>query len=172
MYYLIKGSIIYNNSTLQQQYESNKGVVDMLIGKEEVLMNVLWDYGKPMTSMDIIEAAPAGAWEEKNDKNVHRIIRQLLKKNMIKVCGQVQSGTQYARLFKPTISREVYTVNQMSSYDSDSMVRIAIGLTKAAKKKSDNKEGVSKEVIAELEKMVKEFKESNEDDNENDNGKT
>ena len=141
-------------------------LVEKLVGKEEVFMKVLWSGKKPMTSMDIIAAAPAGTWEEKNDKNVHRIIRQLLKKDMIKVCGQVLSGTQYARLFKPTITREEYTVSQMSDFDGDSMIKIAIGLTKTAKKKAGDKEAVSKEAIEELENMIQQFLENSEAGNE------
>lgn len=134
----------------------------MLIGKEAVFMDILWDCRKPMTSMGILEAAPAGAWENKNDKNIHRIIRQLLKKNMIKICGQMQSGTQYARLFEPTVTREEYIVNLMSSYDVDSLIKIAIGLIKAAMKKVD-REKVSNELIEELEEAVRRLRKKNED---------
>jgi len=140
----------------------------MLLGKEEVFMNVLWDGGKPMSSMDILEAAPVGEWEEKNDKNIHRIIRQLLKKDMIEVCGQVLSGAHYARLFRPTITREDYAVRQLSGNNRDSMIKIAIGLTKAAKNKGDSQKGISEEMLEELKKMVQDFEHENE---ENEGGK-
>lgn len=140
----------------------------MLIGKEEVFMDILWDCGKPMSSMDIIRAAPVGTWGEKSDKNIHRIIRQLIKKGWIEVCGQVQSGTQYARLFQPAITREAYAIKQLSDFESNSLVKIALGLTKVAKKNADN--GIDKEVIDELEIMLQEFRESNKDNSSNNKG--
>lgn len=127
-------------------------------------MDILWDYGKPMSSMDIIAEAPAGTWGEKSDKNIHRIIRQLLKKDLIEVCGQVASGTQYARLFRPTITKEAYAVQLFEGLGGNSLVKIALGLTKAAKKKSDNQDEVDEDVIEELEKMIQEFRDSSQDD--------
>lgn len=132
----------------------------MLKGKEEIFMDILWDFDRPMSSMDIIAEAPSGTWGEKSDKNIHRIIRQLLKKGLIEVCGQVASGTQYARLFRPTLSKETYAIQQFESFGGNSLVKIALGLTKAAKSKADNQEEVDAEVIEELEKMIREFRES------------
>jgi len=132
----------------------------MLIGKEEVFMNILWDLEKPLSSMDIIEIAPSGTWGAKSDKNIHRIIRQLLQKDMVEVCGQVQSGTQYARLFRPTISREDYAIKLLSGFQCNSLVKIALGLTRAAKGKLQDQSGVDEGVMEEFEKMIREFRES------------
>ena len=129
-------------------------------------MGVLWDSGKPMSSMEIIEAAPAGTWGEKSEKNVHRIIRRLLKKEMIEVCGQVRSGTQYARLFQPTITREEYEPGELTGFESNSLIKIALGLTKVVEKNEDNQNEKNEEAIEGLEKMIEEFRGSTKEDNE------
>lgn len=137
--------------------------------QEEVLMDLLWELGYPMSSIDMLAKAP-DAWGENSNKNIHRIIRQLISKELLEVCGQVASGTQYARLFRPAMTKEEYAVRQLDGFGDNSKIMIALGLTGAAKKKSKKNDEVDTALVEELEAMAHDFWEcSEENDGKNEN---
>lgn len=126
---------------------------------EETLMQVLWDHDEPMCSMEIIAALPPGTWGANSDKNVHKITRELQKKRMIEVCGQIRHGAHYARQFSPTITREAFAIQQLSGYESDSLQKISLGLSKLAdvKRQKGNSQEEREKIVAELQKIIEEL---------------
>jgi len=67
-----------------------------LTKSEEDLMEIFWEKKEPLTSVEILDISADRSW---NGNYVHMMLRSLLKKGMIEVCGSVQYGTQYARQF-------------------------------------------------------------------------
>ena len=76
-----------------------------LTTREEELMEMLWESDKPLTSVEMLELSDGYSWK---DNYLHIMLRSLLKKEAIRVCGTVQYGTQYARQFEPAITKEEY----------------------------------------------------------------
>lgn len=78
-----------------------------LTEREEEVMNFMWEYGKPVTSNDILELCKKRTWR---DSYLLIMLRSLEKKGAIKICGRVQYNTQYARLLKPALNKEQYYI--------------------------------------------------------------
>mgnify|MGYP002580733948 CR=1 FL=1 len=68
-------------------------------------MNLLWKQDKPMTSVEILAIGDEHSW---SDNYLPIMLKSLLKKKAIEVCGYAQCGTQYARQFRYLLSREEY----------------------------------------------------------------
>ncbi len=75
--------------------------------REEELMNFLWSVDEPLTGKQILERCTDRSW---SDTYLHVMIRSLLSKEAIESCGLVQYVTQYARKFRPIITKEEYYV--------------------------------------------------------------
>ena len=90
-----------------------------LTDSEKQVMELLWKEQKPMTSMEIAEQSTEYGWKS---SYVFILIKSLLKKNMIEECGIIQSNTQYARQFRPCITKDEYAVK----------VTLALGLNKSS----------------------------------------
>ena len=120
-----------------------------LTKREEDLMDFLWDYGKPATSLDVLEHCKNITWSPNYT---------LLKKGAIEMCGMIQYATQYARQFRCVISREEYFLQQAqkSGMDSKELLRTAAALAAH----SDAKE--REELVEELEHLIVELKGSEE----------
>lgn len=72
--------------------------------REEELLELLWRVGRPMTSIEIL-ADPQSAWKE---SYVKTLLRTLLQRGVLQVCGVKQQGTNNLRLYAPAFSREEY----------------------------------------------------------------
>lgn len=72
---------------------------------EEQIMEIFWASIEPVTSVEILKKTEDCSW---NGNYLHRMLRSLLKKGLIEVCGTVQYGTQYARQFRPLLTKEAY----------------------------------------------------------------
>lgn len=121
----------------------------MLTKSEEVIMEVLWGSEQPMTSVDLIEKTKGYSWES---GYIHKMLRSLLKKDIIAVCGMVQYGKQYARQFVPIITKEEYAARLALS---TGIKGSSIGkVTAALVKESEN----SDELIEQLEEIIKQIK--------------
>jgi len=66
-------------------------------------MEMLWQSNKLLTSVEMLERSDGSSWK---DNYLHIMLRSLLKKGSIQVCGTVQYGTQYARQFEPALTKE------------------------------------------------------------------
>lgn len=129
----------------------------LLTANEEKVMEVFWREERPLTSIDIAEMKIKSTWSRNYIQN---IIRTLLKKKMIKECDEkVQYHTQYARQFVTAMTKEEYVARQV----------LATGITKnsivgfmSALVKEVGDEEETKETIQELEKILQQWKESEE----------
>ncbi len=76
-----------------------------LTDKELELMELLWKQDKPLTSVEILSTSNEHSW---SDNYLPIMLKSLLEKKAIEVCGYVRCGTQYARQFKYSITKEEY----------------------------------------------------------------
>ena len=74
-------------------------------------MEFFWNTERPLTVMEVSQMM-----NQFNECYIHRLIKSLEKKEMLKVCGMQKSGKQYARQFIPTITREEYGVTLMENW--------------------------------------------------------
>lgn len=118
--------------------------------REEELMNYLWIQGKPMTSNDILSSCINRTWK---DKYLPVMLRSLESKKAIEVCGAVQYGTQYARQFRPTLSKEEYYMQLAVSGGVDVLSFSKIAFNLASENSGEDKELL----ISELEEIIKEI---------------
>ena len=77
----------------------------MLTKSEEQIVELLWNYDEPLTSSEIIRNSVDKTWK---DSYVHLLINSLMEKGIIEVAGFKKATKNYARTFKPTMSREEY----------------------------------------------------------------
>lgn len=121
-----------------------------LTKSEEDLMELFWQYKKPLTSVEILEIARDQSW---NGNYLHAMLKSLQKKGMIKICGALQYGNQYARQFIPNMSKSEYGAKLILSkglVESVSQVTVAL-----ANETQDIDKG---ELISELEGLIEELK--------------
>ena len=83
-----------------------------LTASEEDLMEIFWEAKAPLTSVEILNISAGRSW---NGNYIHMMLRSLLKKGMIEVCGSIQYGTQYARQFIPVVTKEQYAAKLVLS---------------------------------------------------------
>ena len=76
-----------------------------LTEREEQVMNFMWEYGRPVTSNDILELCTDRTWK---DSYLQIMLRSLKNKGAIKECGRILYNTQYARVLMPTLTKEQY----------------------------------------------------------------
>lgn len=122
-----------------------------LTTKEEELMNLLWVQDRPLTSIEILEIAEDHSW---SDNYLPIMLKSLLKKGAIKVCGYIQCGTQYARQFHYAITKEEYVARLAvgRGLKTSSISKVAVAMVEEL---GEDKE----EVICELEKIIRELRE-------------
>ncbi len=121
-----------------------------LTTKEEELMNLLWVQDRPLTSIEILENAEEHSW---SDNYLPIMLKSLLAKGAIEVCGYIQCGTQYARQFRYAITKEEYVARLAvgSGLKTNSISKVAVAMVEEL---GDDKE----DVIRELEKIIKELR--------------
>ncbi len=125
-----------------------------MTGSEEELMEIFWERKAPLTSVEILEIATGYSW---NGKYLHRMLRSLLKKGMLQVCGTVQCGTQYARQFLPAVTKEQYAARLVMSKGMgvSSLAGIAVAMVDEAD------ESEEEELIQQLEEIIEGLKNKN-----------
>ena len=120
-----------------------------MTNSEKVLMGILWSSERPLTSVELMEMTQDHSWES---GYMHKMLRSLLKKEIVKVCGMVQYGKQYARQFVPMLTREEYAARQALStgIKGNSIGKVAAALAKEAEN--------SEELIGQLEEIIQQLK--------------
>ncbi|MCI9526689.1 MAG: BlaI/MecI/CopY family transcriptional regulator [Lachnospiraceae bacterium] len=121
-----------------------------LTNSEEDLMEIFWERKEPLTSVEISEISADRSW---NGNYVHMMLRSLLKKGMITVCGSVQYGTQYARQFIPSLTKEQYAAKLVMS---KGIKKNAIAAVTVAMVNEADEDG--EELIQQLEEITEELK--------------
>ena len=127
-----------------------------LTRREEELMNFLWDYGQPTTSNEILELCKEHSW---SGSYLHVMIRSLFEKGMLEQVGSVQYGTQYARQFRCTMTKEEYFVALAAGKGLDKGLFAHAAVTMAANESPKARQ----ELVEQLEKMLQEFSEEDEE---------
>ncbi len=122
-----------------------------LTNSEEDLMEIFWEKKEPLTSVDISECSADRSW---NGNYIHMMLRSLLKKGMIEVCGTVQCGTQYARQFLPLVTKEQYAAKLVMSkgIEKSSIAAVTVAMVNEVNKADG--EGLVKQ----LEEIIEELK--------------
>ena len=122
-----------------------------LTNSEEDLMEIFWEKKEPLTSVDISEFSADRSW---NGNYIHMMLRSLLKKGMIEVCGTVQCGTQYARQFVPIVTKEQYAAKLVMSkgIEKNSIAAVTVAMVNEVNKADE--EGLVKQ----LEEIIQELK--------------
>ena len=126
-----------------------------LTPSEERMMELFWSENRPLTSVEL-----AGHSEEENWKSsyVYILIRSLLKKGLIEVCGTVQYASQYARQFRPLLTKEQYAARLALSldFDSDSVSKVAVAMMQESCEDSE-------QLIRQLEGMIAQLRKESEE---------
>jgi len=124
-----------------------------LTNREEELMEMLWQSNKPLTSVEMLERSDGSSWK---DNYLHIMLRSLLKKGSIQVCGTVQYGTQYARQFEPALTKEEYAAKLIAGKGlvDGSIAKVTAALAKETKVKDTDK------LIKDLEEFIDTLKEN------------
>lgn len=123
-----------------------------LTNSEEDLMEMFWEKNVPLTSVEILNLSADRTW---NGNYVHIMLRSLLKKGMIKVCGTEQYGTQYARQFLPAVTKEQYAAKIVMSKGIDRSSIAAVTVAMVNEVNDTDGEGL----IKQLEEIIEELKE-------------
>lgn len=86
----------------------------MLTDKELQIMKLLWEKGA-LTCSEIIElSAKSRTWKE---KSVFVILKSMMNKGYIEVSDYRPTQTRNAKVYKPTLTREEYAVEQSESFN-------------------------------------------------------
>lgn len=122
-----------------------------LTNSEEDLMEMFWERKEPLTSVEILNISADRSW---NGNYVHIMLRSLLKKGMIKVCGTVQHGTQYAREFVPAVTKEQYAAKLVMSkgIGKSSIAAVTVAMV------NETGEADGEGLIKQLEEIIEELK--------------
>lgn len=135
-----------------------------LSNSEETLLNIFWDNGIPLTSLEILPLAKnypeAANW---SINYIHKMLGILEEAGFLTVCGFVKSGKRYARQLKPCISKEEYIAELLAQQgvDTSSFAKIAMALVKKEDKETDSEK--YDKLIAELEQMIDIFEETDQE---------
>ena len=132
----------------------------VLTNSERELMDFIWDHHDPLTVNDILELCTERSWSE---NYLPIMLGSLKRKGAIVACGMKQYGTQYARKFRPTCSREEYYIQLAlnGGVDMNSFAKAAVAM--AAKVSVEKRENL----IRQLEDILSAFdKENGEEEND------
>ena len=126
-----------------------------LTPSEERMMELLWSENRPLTSVELAEHSEEENWKS---SYVYILIRSLLKKGLIEVCGTVQYASQYARQFRPLLTNEQYAARLALSldFDSDSVSKVAVAMMQESCEDSE-------QLIRQLEGMIAQLRKESEE---------
>ena len=123
----------------------------VLSKKEEAAMKVLWNTDNALSASEIADNIPDRTWPA---TSIQSILRNLEKKNAIKVEAITKLGKTYGRLFRPTLSANEYASMQFKRYYQDSKQNSFSMLSSLLGNASPEKE----EIISVLETLLDEYK--------------
>ncbi|BDR57935.1 BlaI/MecI/CopY family transcriptional regulator [Xylocopilactobacillus apicola] len=81
-------------------------MIKRLTPGEEEVMFIIWKASEPLSTRDITNSK-----DRLNQNVVQSVVRRLLEKKFIKVCGIAHSGPSITRLYKPVIREVEYFSN-------------------------------------------------------------
>lgn len=122
-----------------------------LTQREEELMDFFWAEKKPLTSVEILASPQERSWK---DNYLQIMLRSLLKKGILRICGTVQYGTQYARQFEPVYTREEYLARTMldKGIKNTSVLKVMVAMAQ------EEQNGDKEKLIEQLEEIIEELR--------------
>ncbi|WP_052045492.1 BlaI/MecI/CopY family transcriptional regulator [Peptostreptococcus sp. MV1] len=87
-----------------------RGLLTKLSDREEDIMSILWNTDKSLTATEIFHCN-----EEISKNTIQVVLRNLLKKEYIKVSDVVYSGTTLSRSYTYVITAEEYAADQLQA---------------------------------------------------------
>ena len=76
---------------------------------EYEVLEVMWNTGKEMTASEIVEISKNKTWKS---SSVHLLMASLLKKDLVEISGFKKTTKNFARTFKPSISKSDFIINE------------------------------------------------------------
>lgn len=76
---------------------------------EYEVLEVMWNAGKELTASEIVEISQNKTWKS---SSVHLLISSLLKKDLVEISGFKKTTKNFARTFKPSISKSDFILNE------------------------------------------------------------
>ena len=80
--------------------------------KEQELMELFWDAGKPLARAESLElaASRAASWKP---NSIHILVNSLMEKGALAVAGYYLSSRKLGRTFEPTLTLQDYRLMQL-----------------------------------------------------------
>lgn len=121
---------------------------------EEIVMNVFWQTSEPLTISQLSGLLSEHAWSK---NYIHKVLRWLCEKDLIKVVGVAQEGRYQAKQYISCLTKDEFLANMLKELGVNNTLfaRIAVALFKKEPQKSTPQQ--DERLIAELEKMVDEY---------------
>ena len=126
-----------------------KKSTNRLTESEQQVLDLLWDRDEALTSSEIVDFCEGRTWKE---SYIHILINSLLKKNMIEVAGFKKTTKNYARTFKPSMTREEYSIVQIKQNQKISSRTLSHLFTAMLEEETDTS------VLDDLSKLLEEKK--------------
>ena len=76
---------------------------------EYEVLEVMWSTEKEMTASEIVEISKNKPWKS---SSVHLLMASLLKKDLVEISGFKKTTKNFARTFKPSISKSDFIINE------------------------------------------------------------
>lgn len=76
---------------------------------EYEVLEVMWSTEKEMTASEIVEISKNKTWKS---SSVHLLMASLLKKDLVEISGFKKTTKNFARTFKPSISKSDFIINE------------------------------------------------------------
>ena len=121
----------------------------MKLTKSELeIMNVLWKAERPLSRGDILSLSEDKTWK---DNSIHILLNGMLKKEAIQEAGFARSGKVWGRLYAPAVTiQEYYAENLFAQASTKEFPLLFSAMI--------NSEGVTAELIDELEEILQKRK--------------
>lgn len=125
-----------------------------LSNSEEILMNIMWNERVPLTVAQLAEKATATEWKP---NYVDKLVKQLVKKRIVKADGIQQDRFYRSQQFVPCYTKNEFLASMLEEQGVNNALfaRIAVALFKKDRKQHTPEQ--DEKLIAELEKMVDEY---------------
>lgn len=123
-----------------------------LSNTEDEMMNLLWQEGRPLTSIELAELAGDGRW---SSSYIQKMLAGLQKNGYVEVCGVQRDKNHYLRQFRACMTKEEYVAEMVEreGLDAAAIARVAVALVR--KKRAPGQR--HPELLDQLEKMLEDY---------------
>ena len=121
-----------------------------LTNREFEIMQILWSSTKPLLASEIAEKA-----KTVSNGTVFQTINQLLKKNYIKISGQIMVKKAVSKVYSPVISQQEYNSSLLTDIFNNSAGKS--GFKSVLMHFAKKNKGSNFELISELKEFISEY---------------